>query len=920
MRALATAAIVVAQRVRWRVLVLALALLAIMVTVAPEQAAAQTDTTFISNTGQVVNSRNLAVSGPSKLAQQFTTGPHSHGYSVTEVVLNVKLNSTLGTALNAIYSSNSSNRPGEKIVDLIGSVASVGNQSFTPANTTILASSTEYFVVLGVPSGHSPFVIASTDSDNEDAGASPGWSIANSGLFGNGFASNLGYALEIGIKGVAATAPSPPTVANAIPDRAATVGTNFSYQFPANTFADTNIGDLLTYTATKADGAALPSWLSFSTSTRTFTGTPAAGDVGTFTVKVTVSDGNGGSVSDEFDIVVWVPQQATESVFDKGRFLLGNLHKGGVTRPIGTVRAFANSFKTPQDDDFVQRLRSLHLAGGYGSGNRVSIHADSSGDPGTEVLTLRYAGRGSSVDGVAVHEFRTGWDGLKLAHNTTYWVVVGTPGIIGTNYPTKSFTTSDSESSAGLSGVRLGKKLWAIGNTHRNSIEVGVWTDSDYPQAMRMELRGDSEPYFPVSKPAAPGRLVGNREHLLGDSVPSIASGVSSITGIAQSFTTGGAGKLRSVRLDGGFSSASQVSIYSDFEGAPGSKLRELLNPSALSVTTTVHEFHAGKFGLALRASTIYWVVLEGTGSLETTMDTGESGLTGWSIGDGARARQNVVWEVIRPEHTDTVSMEILGFSSDPAPRVKGHASIGSQGTDCVWRPGETVDLTLRFNEAVTVDTTNGTPSLAVDLSFRAARRASYASGSGTRSLLFSYAITPADGQNSSMRVRRNGLRLNGGTIRNQSGTANADLRHSWGQRGIPASVPRGCQPEAGEAEWLVGNSTKGRGASDWTSGLRALSFTTGGSTATLKQALVFGSNWDSSSRVSVYSDSSGQPYLRLRTTFTGATAFTSPLTTSRWRQTPPTGWWSKAPECSNDCRTAAKTARRGGRSATGCW
>ena len=112
-------------------------------------------------------------------------------------------------------------------------------------------------------------------------------------------------------------------------------------------------------------------------------------------------------------LVTVTPEQAaaqtsTESVFDKGRFLLGNLEKGGATTPGGTVWAFANSFKTPKDDDRVERLRSLHLAGGYGSGHTVSIHADSSGDPGTNLMTLRYAGRASSVDGTNVYEFRTG--------------------------------------------------------------------------------------------------------------------------------------------------------------------------------------------------------------------------------------------------------------------------------------------------------------------------------------------------------------------------------------------------------------------------------------------------------------------------------------------------------------------------------
>ena len=93
-----------------------------------------------------------------------------------------------------------------------------------------------------------------------------------------------------------------PTVATVIPDQTATAATAFSYAFPATTFSDAD-GDTLTYTATKADGTALPSWLSFSASTRTFSGTPQAADVGTVSVKVTASDGSA-SVSDTFDIVV----------------------------------------------------------------------------------------------------------------------------------------------------------------------------------------------------------------------------------------------------------------------------------------------------------------------------------------------------------------------------------------------------------------------------------------------------------------------------------------------------------------------------------------------------------------------------------------------------------------------------------------
>ena len=47
-----------------------------------------------------------------------------------------------------------------------------------------------------------------------------------------------------------------------------------------------------------------PTWLSFNAGTRTFSGTPQAADVGTASVSVSASDGNGGSVSDTFVITV----------------------------------------------------------------------------------------------------------------------------------------------------------------------------------------------------------------------------------------------------------------------------------------------------------------------------------------------------------------------------------------------------------------------------------------------------------------------------------------------------------------------------------------------------------------------------------------------------------------------------------------
>ena len=144
------------------------------------------------------------------------------------------------------------------------------------------------------------------------------------------------------------TANNPPTVATAIPDQSATAGTAFSYVFPANTFSDADTGDTLSYTATKTDDTALPTWLAFTASTRTFAGTPQAADAGTVSVKVTASDGNGGSVSDTFDITViisvpsnWTLKPTALATGDKFRLLfLSSTKSAGSPTDIATYNTF----------------------------------------------------------------------------------------------------------------------------------------------------------------------------------------------------------------------------------------------------------------------------------------------------------------------------------------------------------------------------------------------------------------------------------------------------------------------------------------------------------------------------------------------------------------------------------------------------
>src|SRR6185369_1294630 len=53
-----------------------------------------------------------------------------------------------------------------------------------------------------------------------------------------------------------------PVLVNALADQSAENGSPFSFVIPANTFADPDAGDTLSYTATLGNGGALPAWLS----------------------------------------------------------------------------------------------------------------------------------------------------------------------------------------------------------------------------------------------------------------------------------------------------------------------------------------------------------------------------------------------------------------------------------------------------------------------------------------------------------------------------------------------------------------------------------------------------------------------------------------------------------------------------------
>ena len=89
-----------------------------------------------------------------------------------------------------------------------------------------------------------------------------------------------------------------------IPNQSGITGQSFTYTVSDSVFIDDDGNNTLTYSATLSNSNPLPSWLSFDTLTRTFTGVPGA--AGNLAVRVRVTDNAGATVSCTFTINVSV--------------------------------------------------------------------------------------------------------------------------------------------------------------------------------------------------------------------------------------------------------------------------------------------------------------------------------------------------------------------------------------------------------------------------------------------------------------------------------------------------------------------------------------------------------------------------------------------------------------------------------------
>ncbi|WP_222271964.1 DUF4082 domain-containing protein, partial [Rhizobium leguminosarum] len=184
----------------------------------------------------------------------------------------------------------------------------------------------------------------------------------------------------------------------------ATVGSAFSFTLPTTTFTDVDSGETLAYAATSADGTALPAWLSFNASTRTFSGTATTS--GTYGVRVTATDLGGLAANETFNIAVSTSGNTTPTaVADAG----DATEKGGVANGSGGVVASGNVLTNDTDADAGDTKAVTAIRFGTTSG---TLGTALNGTYGSLVLSA------SGVYSYAVNESNAAVQALRQSTNT----------------------------------------------------------------------------------------------------------------------------------------------------------------------------------------------------------------------------------------------------------------------------------------------------------------------------------------------------------------------------------------------------------------------------------------------------------------------------------------------------------------------
>ncbi|HLN75323.1 MAG TPA: T9SS type A sorting domain-containing protein [Prolixibacteraceae bacterium] len=170
---------------------------------------------------------------------------------------------------------------------------------------------------------------------------------------------------------------------------------------------------------------------------------------------------------------------------------------------------------------------------------------------------------------------------------------------------------------------------------------------------------------------------------------------------------------------------------------------------------------------LGVPGPTAYGICWNTTGAPtidNSKVDKGAASATGAFTASMSGLSANTTYHVraFATNTTGTTYGEEQDFTTLLLPPTVSSVTVPSNGT---YTGGDHLDFTVNFSEAVTVNTTGGTPSIPVTLNVGGTVNASYVSGSGTSALVFRYTVSAGNLDNDGISVGST-ISANGGTLK----------------------------------------------------------------------------------------------------------------------------------------------------------
>ena len=137
--------------------------------------------TLVSNIGQSNTGASNFIARD--IAQAFTTGPNSTGYTLESVGIDFFYDAVTPPTHTVSIWTESSGSPGSSLGSLTNPASFVTGVNDYTTTGIRLSADTTYFIVMDSISGSGDFESYSTTSDAEDSGAAAGWSIDDDSLF-----------------------------------------------------------------------------------------------------------------------------------------------------------------------------------------------------------------------------------------------------------------------------------------------------------------------------------------------------------------------------------------------------------------------------------------------------------------------------------------------------------------------------------------------------------------------------------------------------------------------------------------------------------------------------------------------------------------------------------------------------------------